>query len=61
MDNQEKAKLESKITFSEFKSVITTLNMITKLGYVTVTGAVSWLDIEEDLEKLYKLFKDKQK
>lgn len=61
MDNQEKAKLKPEITFSEFKSVITTLNMITKLGYVTVTGAVYWLDIEEDLEKLYKLFKDKQK
>ncbi len=57
MDSQKETKLKP-ITFSEFKLVITTLDMITKLGYVTVSGAVYWLDSEEDLKKLYKLFKD---
>jgi hypothetical protein len=59
MDSKEETKLKS-ITFSEFKSVITTLDNITKLGYVNVSGSTYWLDSEEDLKALYKLYRDKQ-
>jgi len=57
MDSQKETKLKP-ITFSEFKLVITTLDMITKLGYVNVSGSTYWLDSEEDLKALYKLFRD---
>jgi hypothetical protein len=59
MDSQKETKLKS-ITFSEFKSVITTLDNITKLGYVNVSGSTYWLDSEEDIKALYKLYRDKQ-
>jgi len=59
MDSKEETKLKS-ITFSEFKSVITTLDNITKLGYVNVSGSTYWLDSEEDIKALYKLYRDKQ-
>jgi hypothetical protein len=59
MDNQKKINLDP-ITFFEFKSVITTLDNITKLGYVNVSGSTYWLDSEEDIKALYKLYRDKQ-
>ena len=59
MDSQKETKLDP-ITFSEFKSVITILDMITKLGYVNVSGSAYWLDSEEDIKALYKLYRDKQ-